>query len=328
MDTRQSSTSAPCVPLAEIPEGHNSSGCPQARQPPEVTCAAGSAEKKEEKLSECSAEKPCLTPKSHITQGERKQPLFILCFRASDSQPRRTAADEALPEAAEEAGEGTAGAGAERKQTEGGAAAEILCTLFGACLLWRQETDDAHEENAEEEVNTAEGLQQGLACGSPPQTKAEGSPRETGAPLLWRKQGVVRASPPPRLSARCSHGGVGRPGLSASPAAAQLPCLFRRSLTRGDAGTCASPVEMAESVDSRILELREKLEMDLIQLGEEHHDGIRRKKEQHAAEVRAASVNRKYSLGEPLQGQPDFSAKLGAWKRGHRAEKPCKGQCS
>ncbi|XP_075281397.1 1-phosphatidylinositol 4,5-bisphosphate phosphodiesterase beta-2 isoform X3 [Opisthocomus hoazin] len=58
----------------------------------------------------------------------------------------------------------------------------------------------------------------------------------------------------------------------------------KRSLTRGDAGTCASPVEMAESVDSRILELREKLEMDLIQLGEEHHDGIRRKKEQHAAE--------------------------------------------
>nr|XP_009929820.1 PREDICTED: 1-phosphatidylinositol 4,5-bisphosphate phosphodiesterase beta-2 [Opisthocomus hoazin] len=58
----------------------------------------------------------------------------------------------------------------------------------------------------------------------------------------------------------------------------------KRSLTRGDAGTCASPVEMAESVDSRILELRERLEMDLIQLGEEHHDGIRRKKEQHAAE--------------------------------------------
>ncbi|NXN46304.1 PLCB2 phosphodiesterase, partial [Rhinoptilus africanus] len=58
----------------------------------------------------------------------------------------------------------------------------------------------------------------------------------------------------------------------------------KRSLTPGDIGTCANPVEMAESIDSRVLELRERLEMDLIQLGEEHHDGIRRKKEQHATE--------------------------------------------
>ncbi|XP_075019709.1 1-phosphatidylinositol 4,5-bisphosphate phosphodiesterase beta-2 isoform X1 [Calonectris borealis] len=58
----------------------------------------------------------------------------------------------------------------------------------------------------------------------------------------------------------------------------------KRSLTTGDVGTCANPVEMAESIDSRVLELRERLEMDLIQLGEEHHDGIRRKKEQHATE--------------------------------------------
>ncbi|NXW33387.1 PLCB2 phosphodiesterase, partial [Phaetusa simplex] len=58
----------------------------------------------------------------------------------------------------------------------------------------------------------------------------------------------------------------------------------KRSLTPGDVGTCANPVEMAESIDSRVLELRERLEMDLIQLGEEHHDGIRRKKEQHATE--------------------------------------------
>ncbi|NXI56454.1 PLCB2 phosphodiesterase, partial [Chloroceryle aenea] len=58
----------------------------------------------------------------------------------------------------------------------------------------------------------------------------------------------------------------------------------KRSLTAGDVGTCANPVEMAESVDSRALELRERLEMDLIHLGEEHCDGIRRKKEQHAAE--------------------------------------------
>ncbi|XP_029895021.1 1-phosphatidylinositol 4,5-bisphosphate phosphodiesterase beta-2 isoform X2 [Aquila chrysaetos chrysaetos] len=58
----------------------------------------------------------------------------------------------------------------------------------------------------------------------------------------------------------------------------------KRSLTTGDVGTCANPVEMAESIDSRILELRERLEMDLIHLGEEHHDEIRRKKEQHATE--------------------------------------------
>ncbi|NXT31050.1 PLCB2 phosphodiesterase, partial [Pelecanoides urinatrix] len=58
----------------------------------------------------------------------------------------------------------------------------------------------------------------------------------------------------------------------------------KRSLTTGDVGTCANPVEMADSIDSRVLELRERLEMDLIQLGEEHHDGIRRKKEQHATE--------------------------------------------
>ncbi|NXX56864.1 PLCB2 phosphodiesterase, partial [Scopus umbretta] len=58
----------------------------------------------------------------------------------------------------------------------------------------------------------------------------------------------------------------------------------KRSSTTGDVGTGVNPVEMAESIDSRVLELRERLEMDLIQLGEEHHDGIRRKKEQHATE--------------------------------------------
>ncbi|KAM9223283.1 1-phosphatidylinositol 4,5-bisphosphate phosphodiesterase beta-2 isoform 2-T2 [Leptosomus discolor] len=58
----------------------------------------------------------------------------------------------------------------------------------------------------------------------------------------------------------------------------------KRSLTAGDVGTCADPVEVAESVDSRVVELRERLETDLIHLGEEHHDGIRRKKEQHATE--------------------------------------------
>uniref|UniRef100_A0A8C4UV58 1-phosphatidylinositol 4,5-bisphosphate phosphodiesterase n=1 Tax=Falco tinnunculus TaxID=100819 RepID=A0A8C4UV58_FALTI len=72
--------------------------------------------------------------------------------------------------------------------------------------------------------------------------------------------------------------------VSAPLEAAQLLYLFCRSLTTGDVGTCADPVEMAEGIDSRVLELRERLEMDLIHLGEEHHDGIRRKKEQHATE--------------------------------------------
>uniref|UniRef100_A0A8C4J8Q4 1-phosphatidylinositol 4,5-bisphosphate phosphodiesterase n=1 Tax=Dromaius novaehollandiae TaxID=8790 RepID=A0A8C4J8Q4_DRONO len=58
----------------------------------------------------------------------------------------------------------------------------------------------------------------------------------------------------------------------------------KRSMTTDDLGTWASPVETAESIDSRVLELRDRLEMDLIQLEEEHHDGIRKKKEQHATE--------------------------------------------
>ncbi|NWS44323.1 PLCB2 phosphodiesterase, partial [Probosciger aterrimus] len=60
--------------------------------------------------------------------------------------------------------------------------------------------------------------------------------------------------------------------------------LKKRSLTTGDVGTCANPGDMAESVDSRVVELRERLEMDLVLLGEEHHEGIRRRKEQHATE--------------------------------------------
>lgn len=61
----------------------------------------------------------------------------------------------------------------------------------------------------------------------------------------------------------------------------------KRSLTTGDVGTCVHPVEMAESLDSRVLELKERLEMELIHLGEEYHDGIRRRKEQHATEQTA-----------------------------------------
>ncbi|NXL81645.1 PLCB2 phosphodiesterase, partial [Leptocoma aspasia] len=59
----------------------------------------------------------------------------------------------------------------------------------------------------------------------------------------------------------------------------------KRSVTPSDAGTNANPVKAAESIDHHwLLELRERLEMDLIHLGEEHHNRIRRKKEQHATE--------------------------------------------
>ncbi|NXU16057.1 PLCB2 phosphodiesterase, partial [Pardalotus punctatus] len=59
----------------------------------------------------------------------------------------------------------------------------------------------------------------------------------------------------------------------------------KRNVTPGDVGTCASPVQVAESIDCcRLVELRERLELDLICLGEEYHDRIRRKKEQHTTE--------------------------------------------
>ncbi|NXB30441.1 PLCB2 phosphodiesterase, partial [Eulacestoma nigropectus] len=59
----------------------------------------------------------------------------------------------------------------------------------------------------------------------------------------------------------------------------------KRSVSASDAGTSANPVKAAESIDCCwLVELRERLEMDLICLGEEHHNRIRRKKEQHATE--------------------------------------------
>lgn len=112
--------------------------------------------------------------------------------------------------------------------------------------------------------------------------------------LLRRKHRVVQAATSPWVR------GPGRSGWYQH----QLLYLFCRSVTTGDIGTCANRVDMAESIDSRVWELRERLEMDLIHLGEEHHDGIRRKKEQHATEVRTANVSRACSLGESLQGQP------------------------
>ncbi|NXR32325.1 PLCB2 phosphodiesterase, partial [Zosterops hypoxanthus] len=59
----------------------------------------------------------------------------------------------------------------------------------------------------------------------------------------------------------------------------------KRSVTPSDAGTSANPVKTVESIDCHLLvELRGRLEMELIHLGEEHHSRIRRKKEQHATE--------------------------------------------
>ncbi|XP_064516026.1 1-phosphatidylinositol 4,5-bisphosphate phosphodiesterase beta-2 isoform X2 [Pseudopipra pipra] len=72
----------------------------------------------------------------------------------------------------------------------------------------------------------------------------------------------------------------------------------KRSMTQGAVGTCANPVEVAESVDRRLLELRERLELDLVHLGQEHHEGIRRKKEQHATE----QVARILELAREKQG--------------------------
>ncbi|XP_067414267.1 1-phosphatidylinositol 4,5-bisphosphate phosphodiesterase beta-2 isoform X2 [Emydura macquarii macquarii] len=58
----------------------------------------------------------------------------------------------------------------------------------------------------------------------------------------------------------------------------------KRSLTVEETSTGVSPAEMAENADGRVLELKEKLEMDLMQLWEEQYDEIRKKKEQHATE--------------------------------------------
>ncbi|NWX90601.1 PLCB2 phosphodiesterase, partial [Nothoprocta pentlandii] len=58
----------------------------------------------------------------------------------------------------------------------------------------------------------------------------------------------------------------------------------KKSITTDDLGTWASAVETAENTECRILELRDRLERDLMHLGEEYHDGVRKKKEQHATE--------------------------------------------
>nr|XP_006128715.1 1-phosphatidylinositol 4,5-bisphosphate phosphodiesterase beta-2 [Pelodiscus sinensis] len=59
----------------------------------------------------------------------------------------------------------------------------------------------------------------------------------------------------------------------------------KRSLTAEEISAAWSPAEMAaEYAESQVLELKEKLEMELMQLWEEQYDGMRKKKEQHATE--------------------------------------------
>uniref|UniRef100_A0A6J0TZE9 1-phosphatidylinositol 4,5-bisphosphate phosphodiesterase n=1 Tax=Pogona vitticeps TaxID=103695 RepID=A0A6J0TZE9_9SAUR len=75
--------------------------------------------------------------------------------------------------------------------------------------------------------------------------------------------------------------------LVAQPGKKKVPCPSKASRKK----SCRFPMdegrssgEVAESPDNRVLELKEKLEEELIQLGEEQYDGIRRKKEQHVSE--------------------------------------------
>ncbi|XP_030071046.1 1-phosphatidylinositol 4,5-bisphosphate phosphodiesterase beta-2 [Microcaecilia unicolor] len=58
----------------------------------------------------------------------------------------------------------------------------------------------------------------------------------------------------------------------------------KRSLTGEESGVWGDTGEMLEIADPRVLELKQKLEIDLQQLGEELYEGIQKKKEQHSAE--------------------------------------------
>ncbi|NWI95820.1 PLCB2 phosphodiesterase, partial [Pitta sordida] len=85
----------------------------------------------------------------------------------------------------------------------------------------------------------------------------------------------------------------------------------KRTGPQGDAGPCADPVEVAQSVDCRLQELRRRLELDLLHLGEQHHEGICRKKEQHATEVRLQGVPGQPCVGgQQSPGVPSLSLSL------------------
>ncbi|XP_048341976.1 1-phosphatidylinositol 4,5-bisphosphate phosphodiesterase beta-2 isoform X2 [Sphaerodactylus townsendi] len=64
----------------------------------------------------------------------------------------------------------------------------------------------------------------------------------------------------------------------------------KRSLILEDTSAGRNDAERAESPGPRVLELKEKLEEELLQLGEEYCDGIRKKKEQHSTEQIAKMI--------------------------------------
>uniref|UniRef100_A0A8C4PR20 1-phosphatidylinositol 4,5-bisphosphate phosphodiesterase n=1 Tax=Equus asinus asinus TaxID=83772 RepID=A0A8C4PR20_EQUAS len=63
-----------------------------------------------------------------------------------------------------------------------------------------------------------------------------------------------------------------------------VPRGFLRSLLGGEEPTGAAPGEVPEGEDAHVQELRDRLELELLQLGEEHYDCILKRKEQHVAE--------------------------------------------
>lgn len=62
------------------------------------------------------------------------------------------------------------------------------------------------------------------------------------------------------------------------------PRGLRRTLP-GEETAGAAPGEGPEGVDTRVRELRDKLELELLQQGEEHYECLLKRKEQHVAEV-------------------------------------------
>uniref|UniRef100_A0A8C4MER3 1-phosphatidylinositol 4,5-bisphosphate phosphodiesterase n=1 Tax=Equus asinus asinus TaxID=83772 RepID=A0A8C4MER3_EQUAS len=58
----------------------------------------------------------------------------------------------------------------------------------------------------------------------------------------------------------------------------------KKSLLGGEEPTGAAPGEVPEGEDAHVQELRDRLELELLQLGEEHYDCILKRKEQHVAE--------------------------------------------
>ncbi|XP_042328445.1 1-phosphatidylinositol 4,5-bisphosphate phosphodiesterase beta-2 [Sceloporus undulatus] len=75
---------------------------------------------------------------------------------------------------------------------------------------------------------------------------------------------------------------VAQPGKKKSPGTPKAP--KKKSCRRLPLDESRNAGEITENPDNRVLELKEKLEGELIQLGEEQYDCIRKKKEQHVTE--------------------------------------------